>query len=57
MPYLFKIEIKESPLHGRGVFALEDIPQGSTYWIYECAEQQAVPIKGIEAAPNATHTR
>jgi len=39
MPLLFKTEIRNSEIHGKGVFALEDIPKGATYWIFECAKE------------------
>jgi hypothetical protein len=32
MPILFKFSNKESELHGKGVFAEEDIPKGATWW-------------------------
>lgn len=33
MPILFKTEIREGAVHGKGVFACEDIPEGATWWV------------------------
>ncbi len=33
--YIFKIEAKNSSIDGKGVFALENIPQGAIVWKYE----------------------
>jgi SET domain-containing protein len=32
MPVYFQIELKESPLHGLGIFAVEKIPKGAVIW-------------------------
>lgn len=50
MPYTYPIEIKESPLQGNGVFALVDIPKGTTYWVYEC--ENPLPVKGMTLQKN-----
>lgn len=34
MPYLFKTEVRESPIEGLGLFAAEDIPEGAAYWSF-----------------------
>jgi len=33
--YKKKVEVRESPIEGRGVFAKEDIPNGELVWIFE----------------------
>ncbi len=33
MPILFKTVVKQSQIHGLGLYAAEDIPAGSTWWI------------------------
>jgi len=35
MPFLYQIEIKKSKIEGKGVFALENIPKGAVYWVFE----------------------
>lgn len=44
MPLCFKTAIKESPVGGRGVFAQEDIPEGSIYWTYEDQGNSIAPL-------------
>lgn len=44
MPVLFKTQVKESPIHGSGLFAMEDIPKGSVWWIMD-EEVEGVPVK------------
>ena len=33
--YLIKVEVKGSPIHGKGVFALENIPKGKIVWKFD----------------------
>ena len=33
MPYIYPIEVRESVLEGKGLFARVDIPKGTVYWI------------------------
>ena len=34
MAYLIPLEVRDSPIHGKGLFALEDVPEGKTYWVF-----------------------
>ena len=34
MPFFYKLRVGDSPIHGKGLFALEDIPKGVVYWVY-----------------------
>jgi hypothetical protein len=56
MPFLYKIEIKQSPIHGRGVFALEDIPEGATYWEAVRLDDIA-PIVGCHPEKNKIYSQ
>lgn len=44
MPVLFKTQVRESPIHGFGLFALEDISKGSVWWTMD-EEVVGVPVK------------
>jgi hypothetical protein len=33
MPYLVALEVKESPVGGSGLFAMQDIPAGTKTWV------------------------
>lgn len=55
MPYAFKCEIKESPVHGKGLYACEDIPKGAVYWAWELPNPK--PLAGYEEKPNKILTR
>lgn len=57
MPFLFRTEVKESPLDGLGVFALENIPKGATYWVWDGSNQPIVPVVGIENQTNIFYRR
>ena len=46
MPIVFKTEQKESSLHGLGLFALEDIPKGATWWYCDNSVNHVPCIKG-----------
>lgn len=35
MPYLYRLGVKDSEIEGKGLYALEDIPKGVVYWVYE----------------------
>lgn len=41
MPILFKTIIREGAIHGKGVFAQEDIPAGATWWVADNQVQGA----------------
>jgi hypothetical protein len=56
MPFLYETEVKQSQIHGRGVFALEDIPEGSIYWVNECLDD-AIPIIGCSSQKNKIYTQ
>lgn len=50
MPSLFKTAVKHSDVSGRGLFALEDIPVGSTWWV--CDDSiKGVPTEGFSNLP------
>ncbi len=34
MPYVYSVEVKESTIAGKGLFAVGDIPKGAIYWVY-----------------------
>ena len=51
MPFLYKLGVGDSPIHGKGLFALEDIPKGVVYWVYE-SSCDSVPVLGFDARPN-----
>jgi hypothetical protein len=55
MPYAYKCEIKESPVHGKGLYACEDIPKGAVYWAWELPN--AKPLAGYEERPNRIFTQ
>jgi SET domain-containing protein len=55
MPCLYKTEIKESKVHGKGMYAMEFIPKGAIYWVWDGPEWK--PVKGHEAKPNVIYTR
>jgi SET domain-containing protein len=55
MPYLVPVEIRDSPIQGKGVFALEDIPEGQVCWAVSC--ENSIPIKGHIAEENRIYTR
>lgn len=33
MPYIYPIEVRESALEGKGLFAAAGIPKGTLYWV------------------------
>lgn len=33
--YMVKLKVKKSKIHGKGTFALENIPKGTIVWLYE----------------------
>lgn len=53
MPVLFKTQIKESPIHGVGVFAMEDIPKGSVWWTMD-EEEGGIPVKNYHKTGKST---
>jgi hypothetical protein len=55
MPFLVSVEIKDSLIEGKGVFALEDIPEGTTCWVVSC--ESSIPVKGHIALENRAYTR
>jgi hypothetical protein len=55
MPCLFKTEIKTSAIQGNGFFAMEDIPKGAVYWIWE--DPNPLPVRGYEVKPNRIYTK
>jgi hypothetical protein len=56
MPFLYPVEMRYSSVAaGRGLFALQDIPKGTTYWVFHT--QNPVPIKGADAKENRVYSR
>ena len=56
MPCLYKMEIRERPIQGKGFFALEDIPKGAVYWVWEDSNGP-LPVLGYEVQPNKVYTK
>lgn len=50
--YLVKVEAKESPIEGKGVFALEDIQKGAIAWKFDPVHDQSMSKDDFEALPN-----
>ena len=46
--YIFEVRVKKSNINGRGVFAREDIPQGSIVWEYRSDHDLSFTIKEYE---------
>ncbi len=46
--YLFKVEIKKSPINGKGVFALENISKGQVVWKYEPGNDRFLSVEDYE---------
>jgi len=44
MPCLYKMEVKDSGIHGKGFFSLENIPKGAVYWVFE--DPNPKPVEG-----------
>lgn len=55
MPCLFKTEVKPSPIHGLGLFAMEDIPRGAVYWAWHSPDG-FLPVLNIEVGSNQVYT-
>lgn len=53
MPILFKTCVKEGAVHGKGVFAEEDIPAGATWWV---ADNEVKPATN-NYLPNIIYTQ
>ena len=48
------MEIKASPVHGVGLFSMEDVPKGAVYWSWEGESKK---LLGYEAKPNVVYSR
>ena len=55
MPYTFRVEVRESAIQGKGLFAAEDIPEGVVYWVYHC--EHPLPIEGYKVEENMVYSR
>jgi hypothetical protein len=55
MPVLFQLAEKHSSIHGTGIFALEDIPAGATWWVFD-PEVTGVPVLNAPNLPNIIYT-
>jgi SET domain-containing protein len=51
---LVKTEIKNSTIHGIGLFALENIAKGKTIWILETQFDKVFSLKAFKELPNIT---
>ncbi|MEA2701829.1 MAG: uncharacterized protein QOE22_538 [Candidatus Parcubacteria bacterium] len=52
--YLVKIEARESDIDGKGVFALENIRQGTVVWKFDPTHDETLSKGEFEAASEAT---
>lgn len=53
MPFFYKLRVGDSPIHGKGLFALEDIPKGVVYWVYQnSCDSVPAPVEGFHENPN-----
>jgi SET domain-containing protein len=55
MPYVYPVEMRDSPIQGKGLFALQDIPKGAVYWVFHV--NNPIPIKGVEIKENRVYSR
>jgi SET domain-containing protein len=55
MPYLIPVELRDSPLGGRGVFAATNIPKGAVIWV--CHVENPLPIEGFTIEQNLIFNR
>jgi SET domain-containing protein len=55
MPYIYPIEVRESVLSGKGLFAAVDIPKGTVYWICNSSDPQLTNPPGIKENRSYTH--
>lgn len=46
--YLVAVEVKSSPIHGKGVFTLEDIPKGKAVWLFTPGHDQKITVEEFE---------
>ena len=51
MPILVKTSNKHSSVHGLGLFAAEDIPKGTIWWVGDNSKQ-SIPSEKAPNAPN-----
>jgi len=54
MPFLVPIEIRESPIEGKGLSLLIDVAKGTVLWALE--SQKGIPVVGYEAKDNIIHS-
>lgn len=55
MPYLYSVEVRESSIQGKGLFALQDIPKGTVYWSW--TNNSMAPVQGFTVGENLVYTR
>eukprot|EP00005_Dracoamoeba_jomungandri_P004401 CAMPEP_0174249934 /NCGR_PEP_ID=MMETSP0439-20130205/253_1 /TAXON_ID=0 /ORGANISM="Stereomyxa ramosa, Strain Chinc5" /LENGTH=163 /DNA_ID=CAMNT_0015329879 /DNA_START=84 /DNA_END=575 /DNA_ORIENTATION=+ len=48
MVFLVEVEIRESPMHGKGVFAKQDIKKGTIVWRFSPETCKIVPVEELE---------
>ena len=56
MCYNYKVEVQDSKIHGKGLFAAEDIPKG-VVWKKWFGQGESKPFIGYETKPNILHTK
>ena len=57
MPFYVALEVKDSVLEGKGLFAKQDIPSGTLYWsLMPLPGRKTVEIEGHEALENVVMT-
>jgi SET domain-containing protein len=49
---LFRTSVRQSPIHGLGVFAEEDIPDGAILWRFESILDRVIPEAELEGLPD-----
>ena len=55
--YLVKVEAKDSPIEGKGVFALEDIKEGTIAWKFDPSHDQSMSSEDFEALDDKSRTQ
>lgn len=46
--YLVKVEVKESPIHGKGVFTLQKIAKGEIVWKFDPSHDKTLSVEEFE---------
>lgn len=51
--YVIKVEVRDSVIHGKGVFTLEKVPKGKVVWQYTPAHDQRISIEEFKKLPKS----